>query len=541
MARGTDASSVPRERCRAGTRLKITGRLAGNGHLAAPLLVPACFLVAPFIAFLAHNSEAAVGAWEVLRYPAIAMLPLTAVMLAIWFFAGRPAADRAAVLTAAVLLAFFNYGALRDGLEGMGVPMTTRLAAWVVVVALLVIAAFALSRHRSVPRFLSIAGVILVALPLVQYLATDRADRTVTASVGAPTEPTFRRTPDIYYIVPDAYARADVLADEFGFDNSPFLDALRERGFLVVDDALTHYPVTFLSMASTLDMGYVVEPAQDALAGGREPFYDRLRGQSAVHRRLEAEGYVHVAAPPGPWEGTECSGVEDLCVEPVSNQFLGGLLGEVEWELAHLTPLGELIDGSFTDSFTRPFADPAHAVRTARQADLDAPAFVQVHMLQTHTPFQFDRNCRPTPPKTHNLRSWSKAGRAAYVEAIECANRQLLTAIDLIEDDAVVVILADHGPGFTLDMATPFEEWTDETLRERYSVLSAYLLPRPCRGAPQPSPVNVFRVVFSCLGGAQAELLADRWFFAGSDKPEVREMDSPPGRPSDSAHSSPAP
>jgi len=40
---------------------------------------------------------------------------------------------------------------------------------------------------------------------------------------------------------------------------------------------------------------------------------------------------------------------------------------------------------------------------------------------------------------------------------------------------------------------------------------------------------------------AQAELLADRWFFAGSDKPEVREMDSPPGRPSDSAHSSPAP
>ena len=520
----------------------MTARPAGNGHLAAALLVPACFLAAPFISFLAHNAEAAVGPWEVLRYPAIAMLPLAAVMLAIWFFAGRPAADRAAVLTAAVLLAFFNYGALGDGLEGMGVPMTTRLAAWVAVAALLVVAAFALSRHRSALRYLSIAGVILVALPLVQYIATDRSDRTATATVEAPTEPTFQRTPDIYYIVPDAYARADLLADEFGFDNSPFLDALRERGFQVVDDALTHYPVTYLSMASTLDMGYVVEPAEDALRGGRGPFYNRLQGASAVHRRLEAEGYAHVAAPPGPWEGTECSGVEDLCVEPVSNQFVGGLFGEVEWELAHLTPLGELIDASYTDSFTRPFADPAHVVRTVRQADLGAPAFVQVHMLQTHPPFQFNRDCRPMPPGTHDLRTWSEAGRAAYVEGIECANRQLLTAIDLMDDDAVVVILADHGSGFTLGLTTPFEEWTDETLRERYSVLSAYRLPRACRDTPPVSPVNVFRVVVACLEGAPAELLADRWFFSGYlDEPEVREMNGPPWRPPDSAHSSPAP
>ena len=517
----------------------MTGRLSRRGNPAAALFVPACFVAAPFVAFLAHNAEAGVHAWDVLRYPAFALPFLATAMLAIWFFAGRTAADRVAVVTTAALLAFFNYGALSDGLEGTGISMPVRLLVWVVLAFGLAAVALAWSRHRSAIRFLAVAGAILVAIPLAQYLASDRSDGTIQATDEAPSEAAFQRTPDIYYIVPDAYGRADLLAEEFDFDNSAFLDALRERGFEVVDGALAHYPVTFLSVASTLDMDYVVEPAGDALRGGREPFYDRMRGGSALHRRLEVEGYAHVAAPPGTWEGSECSGAEDLCVPAVSNRFLGGLLGEVEWELAHLTPVGELIDAYFTESFARPFADPGHVVRTVRQANLEQPAFVQVHMLQTHTPFQFDRECRLTPPATHDLRTWSEAGRAAYVEAIECANTQLLEAVDLMDDDAIVVILADHGPAFTLGLSTPFEEWTEETLRERYSVLHAYRLPRACREMPPAIPVNVFRVVVACLEGERPDLLTERWFFAGYlDEPEVREMSRPPWRPSPAAAAS---
>ena len=39
--------------------------------------------------------------------------------------------------------------------------------------------------------------------------------------------------PDIYFIVLDGYARADVLAKYYGFDNGPFIGGLRQRGFQV--------------------------------------------------------------------------------------------------------------------------------------------------------------------------------------------------------------------------------------------------------------------------------------------------------------------
>jgi hypothetical protein len=510
--------------------------------LAAAILLPSCFLVAPFVAFLAHNADAGIDPWQVLRYPAVALLPLVALTVAVWFRVGHSAAERLAVLLAVVLIAFFNYGALSDALGNAGLPTTMRLPVWGVIAALLAAIGFAWSRHASAIRFMTIAGVLAIALPLAQYMVSARPGAAEAAPVDEPGEPTFERTPDIYYIVPDAYGRADLLADEFGFDNSGFVEALRERGFRIEDDALASYPLTFLSVASTLEMDYPIEPAEDALAEGRGRFYDLMRGASALHRRLEGEGYTHTMAPSGAWEGMKCTGAEDLCVEPVSRRWLGGLLGEVEWELAHLTPVGDLIDTFFTDSFERPFADPVQVVKAVDQADLDSPAFVQVHLLQTHVPFHFDRACRPAPPQTHNLRTWSESGRTAYVESIECANSQLLNAIDLMPDDAIVVILADHGPAFTVDFSRPFEAWSEESLRERYSVLNAYRLPSACRDFPPASSVNIFRLVIACLEGTEPNLLPERWFFGGyEDETEIREMRRPPWRPSDASRSTPAP
>ena len=56
--------------------------------------------------------------------------------------------------------------------------------------------------------------------------------------------------PDVYYVILDGYARADALATHYGYDNEPFLDALRERGFVVADqghlELSVHLPVTRL-------------------------------------------------------------------------------------------------------------------------------------------------------------------------------------------------------------------------------------------------------------------------------------------------------
>lgn len=62
---------------------------------------------------------------------------------------------------------------------------------------------------------------------------------------------------DIYYIVLDAYSRQDVLLDLMDYDNTPFINALKERGIYVADCANANYGGTVASMASSLNYDYL--------------------------------------------------------------------------------------------------------------------------------------------------------------------------------------------------------------------------------------------------------------------------------------------
>ncbi len=62
---------------------------------------------------------------------------------------------------------------------------------------------------------------------------------------------------DIYYVLLDRYASEQSLRRFFGFDNSKFCDELEKRGFVVDRKAITSYPMTSTSMASTLNMRYL--------------------------------------------------------------------------------------------------------------------------------------------------------------------------------------------------------------------------------------------------------------------------------------------
>ena len=61
---------------------------------------------------------------------------------------------------------------------------------------------------------------------------------------------------DIYLIVLDEYANAEVTEWLFGFDNHVFLDSLRQLGF-VVPAVHSNYLHTFLSLPSLLNAAHV--------------------------------------------------------------------------------------------------------------------------------------------------------------------------------------------------------------------------------------------------------------------------------------------
>jgi hypothetical protein len=61
----------------------------------------------------------------------------------------------------------------------------------------------------------------------------------------------------------------------FGFDNSAFLNSLKERGFVVADAAYANYARTFLSVPAVMQMDYVAEPGPEALTVADEDRIDR--------------------------------------------------------------------------------------------------------------------------------------------------------------------------------------------------------------------------------------------------------------------------
>jgi hypothetical protein len=74
---------------------------------------------------------------------------------------------------------------------------------------------------------------------------------------------------DVYLIVLDEYANAEVLRDGLGFDNSPFIDSLRALGFHVPAAVWSNYTMTAHSLPSLLNAAHIYPIARDLPPGSR--------------------------------------------------------------------------------------------------------------------------------------------------------------------------------------------------------------------------------------------------------------------------------
>ncbi|MCK4451522.1 MAG: hypothetical protein KAX26_13120, partial [Anaerolineae bacterium] len=198
--------------------------------------------------------------------------------------------------------------------------------------------------------------------------------------------------PDIYYIIVDAYARADILEEVYHFDNSEFLSYLAEKGFYVADKSVTNYPQTSLSLASSLNFMYL-----DGLAGqmgtetdNRQPLHVMIKNNK-VFQYLRNHGYTFLAFSSG-YGATEITNA-DIYMEPPKQWDIS----EFQEALITLTPLSVFRKTFFDarrDRVTYAFDHIADATQ------VDGPTFAFVHVQVPHWPFIFDADGRPIEP--HN-------------------------------------------------------------------------------------------------------------------------------------------
>lgn len=335
-------------------------------------------------------------------------------------------------------------------------------------------------------------------------------------SVSEPSE-----KPDVYYFVFDRYSRQDQLKAVYGYDNSQFLAALRQRGFFVADNAYSNYQRTTHSVISSLNFDYLDRVDTPATRGKADwlPLYQMFQ-DFRIGRFLKGLGYeVH-------FSGTWWEPTRRIAIADVAHNF---------YEMPEITRFiyenSLIVDAAETIGFRNitPFYWQCQRSRLmfedVRAApDSQKPKFHFAHFLIPHPPFVTHESgrCMEKPEAMARTRTQNYTGQLSH------ANEQILATVDALlaapGPKPVIILQADEGPwpekyagdevmAFGRDVSNvDWRKATPAELKEKMAIFSAIYAPRiqPASLYPAITPVNTFRLLLRDYFNVAIEPLPDR-------------------------------
>lgn len=390
-------------------------------------------------------------------------------------------------------------------------PLLGDTYAWCGVVALLLLAIFAARRIPAGRAAAIVNGKLnLLLIPAASFMIATvcwnqwqfEKDRPSLSTLFDPFEGRAgTNAPDVWHILFDRYASRETLARRYAFDNRPFLDELRKRGFTVAEGGYSNYQRTGHSVSATLNGSNL-----DRLAASMQdhqtdwvPIY-RAISHNRAEQFFNGNGYRTVFAGNW-WNPTQRLDTDDT-INPRAVPELGRKL------------LDQTAVGLAIRELRLPFGDERaeHCRRVklefARLENLarePGRKYVYAHFLVPHPPFVFaaDGRCRPVEEAKGSTR------RDNYVEQVQFANARVLQLIDAIAAGprpAVIVIHSDEGPwpepyvgnehSFGGDPVRV--EWTKldpDRLREKMGILLAVRSPSGAPKTMPDSPVQIYPAI----------------------------------------------
>ena len=441
----------------------------------------------------------------------------------------------------------------------MLVFMPKSLGVWTLIELLALAAiAYTLYRIRSKTFFVHatrVLNLILTCMVLLQvysivssHISLSRYDD-LTVGVIAQHQPAANvkkvndspTRPDIYFIVPDSYPSDAFLLQAMDYDNSAFTQALRERGFVVVDHAQSNYGVTLLSVATAANMRY---HSSNTSALKDKDFLQVQIANSAVARYLLDLGYTYVHlmngwntpssiadinrefAPQGATDfriahSSEAEGrFAAAQVADIETRHLNGSEKQPFFSLYIDTTMLRLAASllsrvwQFVDN-TTPYQWKTAEMFLAMTDEVEnivampEATFTYIHLLKPHLPVTFNergeiikRTFSPTPEE--------------YFAELKYINSKFLQMFDYIlkrsKNPPVIVFLADHGSIYGYGRRrTPNSDTFGRTLFDVYAGI--YLPSSYSLEVPRPfTLVNAFALILNAVFETEFEQQEDRLF-----------------------------
>ena len=433
---------------------------------------------------------------------------------------------KSALITSLGFIMFFSYGHIFDLVEGFKIFDVTlgrnKVLFSVFVVLFFIFTIFVVRTRVNFQRAaktLNIIALILIVISLGNIVVfstknritlSDSSDVNVNKKIVA-TKNDFSKKPDIYYIILDGYAGEETLKKVYGFNNQPFLNKLRKKGFYIAEKSKSNYPLTLLSLGSSMGMSYFDYLADKSLGDvvKRRRAYESIRN-GKVPRFLKSKGYAFISIGTG-WSGTDNNPYADYLLRYQQRNEFNKLLYRTTMLL-----LLEKYQNDAANSILFAF-DKVEEI-----ASIEGSTFTFAHIISPHPPYLFDRNGNILHQQSKDIgifKLWKQ--KNLYTEQLLYINKRTLTMVDVLlsksKIDPIVVIQSDHGSTTLDQFFTDLDDLTSDQLEERLEILNVYHLPNGGNSElyDNISPVNSFRRILNIYFRAGLRYLEDKSYFTG--------------------------
>jgi hypothetical protein len=454
---------------------------------------------------------------------------------------------KAGIQCSLLLLLFYSFGHVASSLEARAAHtglLDVLPWIWLAILFLFSVIVIRARLPEATSQVLDIASAALIIIPLAsigltiavfgraeaagaEALSQIRGEHQAEASMK---ELPVDRMPDIYYIVFDGYERADMLREYYSYDNSTFIDGLKERGFYVVDGSRSNYLTTNYSLNTSLNLIYYHEfPTPNLL---RSKYNLQTNYVTEFLREL---GYEIVVFDSGSNDTNDQ--YTDIFATPVSiHPDVEPEINPFELLLARTTVawlyFGEESKESNPEAASDAFVSGVNWELDQRRerityafahlpdyTTVESPRFLFAHIFLPHFPFLYGADGEELQYHENVKLYWYEVEPQNYVEfynyQLDYLNQAVLDTIDQIlaetSKPVVIILQSDHGDDHFIDWDAP----SAEGVSARSAILNAiYFSDGEYKTLyPTVTPVNIFRVVLNHWFGTQYQLLSDKVFF----------------------------
>lgn len=462
---------------------------------------------------------------------------------------------KSALIAAPFIFIFFLFGDVTDWVSkifSLG-PARSDFAVFLAAVIIMSVWVWLLLKRVKNPvtvnLYFNLLSVLLLANTGVQVanhvreneISFNPPERSVVVTKVESSAP----RPDIYYIILDGYGRQDILQTLYKFDNSEFINGLRERGFYVADESSSNYIQTMLSLTSSFNMDYLQNLKLNSKTPDNRAELIELLNYSEVRNVLAQNGY-QVVSFENEYKATIPTA--DVYYENSTSAFTQPVTAFESIVIDH--SLARTLN--HIPAFQRALVEMPYETHRQRilstfdeleeTPSLDGDYFVYAHIIAPHPPFVFDKDgnvVNHDEPFTlfdanYYISEHSRGGYiGGYRKQIQYVNTLALQAIDAIlarsKTPPIIIIQGDHGPGAYLHWGS-----LEQTIpSERFGILNAYYFPDQNYASLYPtiSPVNSFRVVLNQYFKTEYALLPDLHYYSRWNVPfdfiEVTDLTPP--------------